>query len=185
MSRWSPRRIYVLPIGVDIQTMAAFIVNSLLVSHGIRPDAAAFLRLRRGWLWVPGSGIRHLRPDADSSEGWVRAVLRGRSLGARIVGDPAELQILPEGALCIETVADVGATLCRGSLAGARHVVVTYVWASKSWGEPPLPIECLERCQLKLATPLALSPAVVNIILDRVEAGLDHLLPTAPRVGVA
>jgi len=180
LSRSSPRRVHVLLIETDVQTMAAFIVNSLLVSHGIRLDAAALLRLRHGWLWVPGSGIRHLRPDADSSEGWVRAVLRGRSLGARIVGDHAVLEVLPGEALCIEVAANAGATLCRGSPGGARHVVITYGRTrGRPRAKPHLQLACLERCWLELAAPLALSPAIVNVVLDRVEAGLDHLLPTA------
>ena len=58
---------------------------ALLISNGIRKDTVAIVNVRGKWIIAPGDKLRHLRPDADTSEGWVKAVLRGRPLGAVVM----------------------------------------------------------------------------------------------------
>lgn len=61
---------------------------SLLISNGIRRDTASIVGVGGKWIIAPGDRVRHLRPDADTSEGWVRAVLRGKRLGAILLEEP-------------------------------------------------------------------------------------------------
>ncbi len=77
-------RIILYPDATNIEDAAKFLVYSLLISHGIRRDVLAEVKLGEKWIIAPGNRIRHLRPDADTSEGWIKAVLRGRKLGAEV-----------------------------------------------------------------------------------------------------
>ena len=61
---------------------------ALLISNGIRKDAMATVNVKGKWIIAPGDKLRHLRPDADTSEGWVKAVLRGRPLVALVMDHP-------------------------------------------------------------------------------------------------
>jgi len=162
-------RIHVLPSPTSFEEASAFIVNSLLLSHGIREDSAAVVRVGGEWVYASGDSVRHLRPDADSSEGWLRAVLRGRRLGARRLErldipplavsvclrcgpgeglnlDPLKILLEATGAIYILYISgDEDVNLCRG----------------RGWGAIPLRPH--------------IAVAVVNIVLDRIEAGLDPL----------
>jgi len=84
---WRATRIHVLPEWPGPQEAAGFLVSSLLISHGIRREALALIRVRGGLLAAPGWTLRQLRPDLDTAEGWLRAALSGkaRRLGATIL----------------------------------------------------------------------------------------------------
>lgn len=78
-----------MPRPLQIREAARFLTMALLISNGIRRDTVVILNVRGGWLIAPGDRLRHLRPDADTSEGWIRAVLRGRPLGAIVTDSVA------------------------------------------------------------------------------------------------
>ncbi len=70
--------VHVLSFESRPRDLAIFLTSALLLSHGIRRDAVAILKLRSEWLCVPGSTVRHLRPDFDSAVGWIRAIIRSK-----------------------------------------------------------------------------------------------------------
>ena len=152
-------RLHVLPDPKSAWEAAAFIASSLLLSHGIRRDTAALVRVGGKWILAEGARVRQLRPDADSAEGWVRAVLRGKRLGAQLLESPpppvGRVVLLEKGApggLEELPVGDV--TVCYGGCPYEE---------AETLGSPDWP-------PYKLA-------ATVNIVLDRMEAGS----PACPR----
>jgi len=163
-------RVHILPRPKSTREASTFIVNSLLLSHGIRSDATAIVRIGDAWIVAPGASLRHLRPDSDSAEGWLRAVLRGRRLGAFKLGcledvlkdaSPACIYYGRESLLAVEA-------LERLAQAGGRlHIMYLH--------GPDEDVEV--HCSLLEALPLPpyLAVAVVNIMLDRVQVGLKPL----------
>ncbi|MCE4619512.1 MAG: hypothetical protein F7C33_00645 [Desulfurococcales archaeon] len=139
---------------------ARFLVYSLLISNNARRDTLAQVRVGAKWIIAPGDKIRHLRPDADTSEGWVRAVLRGKKLGALLSENP----LIPESGTRIEI---------RHSRTGSQKLDITRV-------EPPV-TACLHRgttCDSESALSFEVrdwgvwrTVLVLNIILDRIWAG--------------
>jgi hypothetical protein len=79
------KRVHVYTNPEDALDVAKFIAGSLLLSHGIRRDTVAVVRLKDLWLIAPGDRVRHLRPDEETLEGWVKAVLKGANLGVTMV----------------------------------------------------------------------------------------------------
>ncbi len=75
------RRIHVYTNPESLLDAAKFIAGALLLSHGIRRDTVAVVKLRDVWLIALGDKVRHLRPDEETLEGWIKAVLRGARLG--------------------------------------------------------------------------------------------------------
>ncbi len=152
-------RLHVLPDPRSLWEAASFIASSLLLSHGIRTDAAALVRVRGQWILAEGARVRQLRPDADSAEGWIRAVLKGKRLGAELLKDPPQpvghVVLLKRGASRgLEKLPVGDVTVCYGSCPYER---------AEALGSPDWP-------PYKLA-------AVVNILLDRMELGS----PACPR----
>ena len=147
-------RLHVLPTPRSTWEAAAFIASSLLLSHGIRRDAAALVRVGGKWILAEGSRVRQLRPDADSAEGWVRAVLRGRRLGALVLEEPppprGRVVLLREGA--------------PGGLGGLPGAPVTVCYSGCPY-EPERELGAPGWPPYRLA-------AVVNIVLDRMELGV-------------
>ena len=132
------------------------VASSLLISHGVRREvlAAVYLEWKGFWLLVHGSRVRRLWPDADAVEGWVRAVLRGARLGASLEKEPR----LPLQGLCVST----GDRRAGGFWAARSSRVAIY--------DPVEGVKCLGR--LVLPQPRWLAPAVVNVLWDRLDAGL-------------
>ncbi len=85
-------RLLVYPRPRSLYEAARFIASALLLSHSIRLDAVAAVRVSGSWVVARGSRVRHLRPDADTAEGWLRAVLKGRAerLGAEVSSEPPD-----------------------------------------------------------------------------------------------
>jgi len=142
---------------------ALFLVSSLLVSHGIRGNTAAAVRLGKRWVIARGDRIRHLRPDLDTAEGWVRAALRGRSVGAILSEEPpspiGDVYVVTEGpcnihSQSLEILLGFPLTLCYTRT-----------------GDCPLdaPIAGI----IQAPGPPWLAAAIVNVALDRLEASLD------------
>ena len=75
------RRIHIYINPEDELDVAKFIAGALLLSHGVRRDTAVVTRLKGYWLIALGDRVRHLRPDEETLEGWIKAVLRGAKLG--------------------------------------------------------------------------------------------------------
>ncbi|MCE4612468.1 MAG: hypothetical protein F7C07_01355 [Desulfurococcales archaeon] len=135
------------------------------MSHGVRRDstAIALLSKPRMWLVARGDSVRHLRPDIDSAEGWIRAV----ALGKRHLGGETLVEI------SLDEITRSCYKLCFRSHTRALHVPV---------GSLPSCIallysqETLENssCDGKAPTgpvPLPLMPAIGNILVDRIAAG--------------
>ena len=144
--------------GIDDASM--FLVNSLLVSHGIRKDATAIVEVSGHWIIAPGSRIRHLRPDYRTRTGWIRYVLRrGGGLGATITR--SRPQELGDGLLCIGSG---GSASLEEALAECRGgCIVAYNWP---WEE------CRVVADPGIDIESYMLPALVNILLDRMWAGL-------------
>ena len=154
-------RVHVLPSWPGVYEAGVFIASSLLVSHGVRRDSAALVARGDYWLVARGDRVRHLRPDADSLEGWVRAVLRGRPLGA---------SVCPRGSLAPRITLRVCTS--GGDVLGIGEALAR--------AKPPYVLEYREvgGCDASLGAswmPLHLAPAVVNVVIDRVLGGLPPL----------
>ena len=145
----------------DIDDASMFLVNGLLISHGIRRDTTAIVELSGRWIIAPGSRIRHLRPDQGTRTGWIKHVLRkGGGLGAAVTTTrPRELG---EELVC---VGPGGSVSLEDALAGCRSSCrVAYNW--------PWPGDCVITADPGMSVEPYMLPALVNIILDRIWAGL-------------
>jgi len=155
------KRVLLYPDPRNTYDAARFLVYSLLISNNARRDTLAQVRVGSKWIIAPGDKIRHLRPDADTSEGWVRAVLRGRKLGAVLSENP----LIPEKSVRIEV---------RHARTGSRKLEIT--------GIKPIVVACLNRgarCWLDGALLFEVcdwgvwrTAVILNIILDRIWSGL-------------
>jgi hypothetical protein len=176
-SRLRLQRIHVLPSPRSLGEASAFIVNALLLSHGIRKESVAIVRVGGEWIYAPGASIRHLRPDADSSEGWLRAVLRGRELGAQRL----EKFEPPSEALRICLRCGLKEDLDLGLLKSVplEAADAIYVFYTSTVED----IEVSNLCRESVWGAIPLRPrfavAVVNTILDRIEAGMSPLIDGA------
>lgn len=154
------KRIHITPDNLTIEEASLFIVSSLLVSHGIRREAEAWVKVGDSWVVARGSKIRQLRPDPVSAEAWLRAVVyRGKTerLGAEVLKD-----IEPPPGLCVSGEGEVPVEEVIGSdLRSGRDVVL---WYGKGCREASLGIPILR---------VWMMPALTNILVDRVMAGLQ------------
>ncbi len=148
-------RLLIHPSPKSIAEAARFLAASLLISHGIRRDAVAAVRVGGRWIIAPGSRVRHLRPDADTAEGWVRAVLRGARLGGIVARAPpgpvgTVYEIVPGDPRGLKMLGGEPVTICLPPCPYEGKIVVEAPdWPSWSIVE------------------------VANIIVDRRGAGLD------------
>lgn len=168
-------RLHVLPLKVGVSDASLFITSALLVSHGVRECVAAVVNVGGTYVVAPSWRVRQLRPDADSREGWLRAVLRGkhRGLGAIIARASSYEEVMEivglRGIKTIETPCGKPSPTCNpldllSSIAReARLAGVAALIYTEGSG---------------LGAPLPLCPALVEIGIDRATAGL----PTVPQV---
>ncbi|MCE4601140.1 MAG: hypothetical protein F7C38_06200 [Desulfurococcales archaeon] len=157
-------RVHIYPKPRNIREASRFLAMSLLISNGIRKNTVSVTRLDGKWIIASGDKLRHLRPDADTSEGWVRAVLKGKKLGAILLDN---IQVPGEAALIVHRVGAGGESLRRDGLAGER--IFCYLE-----GEDEA-VECPVRARSVYSVPawgVWRSAVLVNIILDRIESGL-------------
>jgi len=147
-------RLHVLPSPGSRYEAARFIASALLLSHSIRVNAIAAVRVGGTWVVAAGGRVRHLRPDADTAEGWLRAVLRGSRLGAELRDDPPEpvgrrILLLPGSPRGLARLPGEPVTICYGSCPYVDFEEVEGpAWPSWSLAE------------------------AANIIVDRVSVGL-------------
>ncbi len=165
-------RIHILLTNQSLEYVATFLVSSLLLSHGIRKDTVSIVKLGKLWLCAPGSRLRHLRPDLDSSVGWVKAVLRNRKkevLGA------VKLRNLPSfdrynfkrfGVLCLPKGKET--MKCRD----------TWWFMFSSYNGNKILVEYSERSDVMkvnkvftMGISCKYAPVLINISLDRIEEG--------------
>jgi len=114
-------------------------------------DREAVIQAGSIYVLVRGSRVRHLRPDQDSGEGYIRAVTRGKhaQLGAEILPHPGIVEP------CINVTTNEGSDLFTLYL--PSHA--TFVYGGKHGG-------CRD-AYLGAEIPAYLAPAVVNNLLDR------------------
>jgi len=130
---------------------AGFLAASLLVSHGVRRDATAVFEHAGRYIVVNGGKVRHLRPDQDSAEGYIRAVLHGkaRHLGADITGE------LPLQGPCLNVTLIDGEDIFGLDLRKYN----SFIYGGR-----------LEECETGFTgseLPIQALPVIVNILLDR------------------
>ncbi|BAA80735.2 hypothetical protein APE_1734.1 [Aeropyrum pernix K1] len=157
-------RVHIGAAGSPLEA-GVFLSSSLLLSHGVRQGVSAAVRLGGKWIVVRSSEVRRLYPDADSLEGWVKAVLRGRPLGASVVRGSFDhiLSLLGLGRgrlLCVEQG--------EGRWIGVERLGI-YRGAVYGGG---LCSEAGAVERVFTPAPPSLAPALVNILWDRADAGL-------------
>lgn len=143
-------RIHVLPEPPNMVVAARFIANALLLSHSIRRDTEAWVRIGDLWLIARGRSVRQLRPDEESLLGWISAVLRGARLGAEL-----RREVSIESPLCLGGEGDIVRAL-RG---GGRTIV---------YGSLP-GLSCASLAADPLPGRPELSVVIVNVLLDNIE----------------
>ncbi|MEM1873046.1 MAG: hypothetical protein QXS85_01325 [Acidilobaceae archaeon] len=151
MSSPSVARAHVYTTPASALDSARFIAASLLVSHGLRPYALAAARVGDRWVIARGDRVRHLRPDEDSLEGWIRAVLRGSPLGALVA--PA----LPESPRPVVCIDESGRDAMLALLEIGEPVTLTYGASLEL---------CDYRLRVGLELPAFLQAAIANVLLD-------------------
>ncbi|MCE4625521.1 MAG: hypothetical protein F7C35_06625 [Desulfurococcales archaeon] len=155
------RRVHLLPDPGSFNEAAAFLSSSLLLSHSIRRDTLAIVVLKRGVIAAPGDHVRQLRPDLESSTGWLRAVLRGKwkGLGAVMMEHPFNV-----GAWCgrvIQTFMGVAGVV--GEIMVDQPLLIVHTNNG---------VELGSTAEIRAPCPPPCRAAISNIILDRAEAGL-------------
>ncbi|WP_062662094.1 hypothetical protein [Aeropyrum camini] len=158
-------RIHIGAAGTPLEA-GVFISSSLLLSHGVRQGVLAAVRLGARWILARSSDVRRLYPDADSLEGWVKAVLRGRPLGASLIQGGVRdvmsyIGVKPEELLCVD-YAGGGVWRDEEKLAAYRRAVYGDKLCSEAGAAE----------RVYTPAPLNVAPALVNIVWDRVDAGL-------------
>ncbi len=178
MSREYYSRIHVYLDPKDLRDAAGFIVGSLLISRNVRRDTVAIAALKHTLVIVAGDSVRQLRPDEESSTGWIRAVLRGKhkGLGAQLA-PRGKLQEAIEDILGARTtdaeqvfiVVNRGVnTLCRiKPQPGKPHIAYYARNASYKPPEGDVPVTA------ETWLPAGYAASTLNIMIDRVAAGLE------------
>ena len=166
------KRVHILLTPQSLEHVATFLVSSLLLSHGIRKDTVSIVKLSKLWLCAPGSSLRHLRPDLDSSVGWVKAVLRNRK---REVLGSVKLRDLPS---FDRHGFERFSVLCSSQ--GKEIIKNEDVWWSMFSGYKgnKILVEYSERGDVMKANKVftmeiscKYAPVLINISLDRIEEG--------------
>ncbi|MCE4615102.1 MAG: hypothetical protein F7B60_06210 [Desulfurococcales archaeon] len=134
--------------------IASFLSSALLISHGVRRDMDAVFQAGDKTVIVKGSRVRYLRPDQDSGEGYVKAVLRGKAsqMGA-IIQEEYDIQ-----KPCLNVTQFNGADFFTMD----PHKYKSFIYGER--------IEDCVTGFLGAEVPVNLMPAVINIILDRSKA---------------
>ncbi|MCE4602631.1 MAG: hypothetical protein F7C08_00465 [Desulfurococcales archaeon] len=148
-------------ISADIMTAeeaGLFLVSALLVSHGVRIDTEAWVRVGDVWLVARGNNIRQLRPDPVSADAWVRAAIyKGRAsrLGVKLL----KPDHTPPPGPCVGPMGEISVVdMVRARLGGTM-----VLWYGRDCREAGFQVDELK---------VWLMPALANVILDRIEAGL-------------
>ncbi|MDM7274781.1 MAG: hypothetical protein P3X22_001465 [Thermoprotei archaeon] len=151
--KYRRHHIYLSP--EDPLDAARFIANALLLSHGIRRDTAASAKVGGLWITVHGSEVKHLRPDEESLEGWIRAVLRGggSKLGVRVSREPPRVG----GAACFSVE---GSDFLEGLASLSPPYVIAYGFGG---------FQCGALIRAPLNVKWSIIVVLVNIVLDNVE----------------
>ncbi|MEB3780904.1 MAG: hypothetical protein GSR85_11870 [Desulfurococcales archaeon] len=157
------RRIHILLGSYNTRTIAHFIVSSLLISHGVRRNAEAWIQVKDKLLVVEGGRVRHLRPDLVSAESWVKAVLyKGKAdrLGATISTlDQADMI---DNKHCVDTSNRLQVNI-------AHNKVAAFIYGNYK------DEQCTGYIGLGADLFIGFRPALINIILDRLQEGLPVL----------
>lgn len=172
-------RLHVNPDPLSINEAAAFVVSALLLSHGVRRDALVILNVGGRFIYAPGARIRHLRPDLDTAEGWIRAVLRGKPLGA-FAADSLVIPANKPYSFCVGCcpgTMKASTTASRGILAASSGAVLAIYTGKPCSRSLKLLSGCPLSVNVELPVSLHVMPAIINIELDRLTAGLRPLLP--------
>lgn len=153
-------RVHVYSEPLDLLDAARFIASTLLLSHKLRVDTVSAVRLKNSWIIVRGDRVRHLRPDEESLEGWIKAVLKGKKLGAEISLKPIDpiglvACITLDGDKPLYYIMDLG-----------EPITVTY-------GTPVY--ECKHRLRPELDLPVFIQAGIVNMLLDNARVGLRSI----------
>ncbi|MEB3844641.1 MAG: hypothetical protein LRS48_03035 [Desulfurococcales archaeon] len=171
-------RIHVYLDPKDLRDAAGFIVGSLLISRNVRRDTVTIVALKHALVIVAGDSVRQLRPDEESSTGWIRAVLRGKhkGLGAQLA-PRGELRAAIEGILgariadaeSVFIVVNRGVnTLCRIKPRPGKPYIAYY--ARNANHKPPerdVPVT------VETWLPAGYAASTFNIMIDRAMAGLE------------
>ena len=152
-------RRHMLTAKTGLGEAARFLVNALLLSHSIRRDTVAIVQVGDKLIVAPGSSLRQLRPDQESAEGWIRAVLRGRGkgLGAVLAGPHIIDQALRSSEVLYTCIGPPGPPQQP-----VKHEKPITIVHSPEAGECWLQAPCSPSCRA----------AITNIVLDRVLIGL-------------
>ncbi|MFN4045858.1 MAG: hypothetical protein ACK4H7_00775 [Acidilobaceae archaeon] len=151
------RRHHIYPDPESPLDAARFIANALLLSHGIRRDTVVSVRIKDKWLTVYGDKVRHLRPDEESLEGWIKAVLKGRGskLGVKISPEPP-------GVNSVACFSGEGLDFMEG----LKNISPPYILVYGLEG-----FQCAQLIKPPLNVKWSIIVVLVNIVLDNVEAG--------------
>ncbi|MCE4603847.1 MAG: hypothetical protein F7B20_02635 [Aeropyrum sp.] len=147
-------------IASSILEAGEFLSSALLISHGLRTNVVVAVRFRNVWIVAGPGGVRHLYPDAPSLEGWVRAVLAGKNLGARLVVGDNGLNLDLNGAVCVN---NSGSVEGLEALAAARAAI---------YGDNKALCKGIPKVGIPVSR-ISIAPAVVNVIWDRRDYGLN------------
>lgn len=173
VSPGSYRRVHISRSNLKVDEAAVFVTSALLVSHGVRTDALAVVRVGGKWVWAPGDRVRYLGPDIDTARGWIKAILRGKKgLGGFLGGEPA--CSAGDASIVITYVFDsiYGVRLSKEFYEGSRHCF--YYYKTPPVAEVPSSRDAGGQSNIVGLSggPLSLGPAIANILVDRAEAGL-------------
>ena len=152
-------RRHILADPASLGEIARFLVNTLLLSHSIRRDTVAIALVGDRVLVAPGSTLRQLRPDQESAEGWLRAVLRGKARGLGAFLESADVL---DRALSDATLIST----CEGDPRPPKpHSLEHPVNILHGPSNP-------RKCWLSAPCKPACRAALANIVLDRIQRGL-------------
>jgi hypothetical protein len=166
------RRIHYYPNPQNIEEAALFLTSSLLLSHGIRRDTVSIICFRNKTIVLPGDRARHLRPDMESAKGWIKAVLfKRRNLGATVYRECINIQglTMEKGLLTLVTKPENSRAASIPDLNTIKlQYPLTLYYTCK---EPAIHYDL----HFKIPCSPPCRAAILNIILDRIEAGLPPL----------
>jgi hypothetical protein len=157
-----------------VERLATFLTSSLLISHNIRRDTIAIIKLRSDlWICASGSRVRQLRPDEDSAIGWINAVAKSKRrefLGAiKVFGTP---RIIGGEEIYVVCEAPLHSSFpLKDKFREPFPKIFKYIKYSDFYSKVKKETDVLfvkVRCEL--------APIIINIALDRIEEGKKDLV---------